>query len=43
MLVAGAVEINGGKLGRARLKVIEGLASTNSMLSCLAPLRLTPS
>jgi predicted RNA-binding Zn-ribbon protein involved in translation (DUF1610 family) len=42
MLVAGAVEIDGGKPRRARLKVIEGLASTNSMLLCSAPSPLTP-
>jgi hypothetical protein len=38
MLVAGAVEVDGGTPRRARLKVIEGFRQgTRSTLSCLAP------
>src|SRR6266850_4516018 len=42
MLVAGAVEIDGGTPRRARLKVIEASARTRSTLSCSAPSPPTP-
>ena len=42
MLVAGAIEIDDGNPQRARLQVIEGLASRTFMLSYSMPSRLTP-
>src|SRR5689334_11051819 len=43
MLVAGAVEIDGGTPRRARLKVIDALASRNFTPSCSAPSLRKPS